>query len=94
MRSTESLSKELSDDNSMVGTDGYEHILETTISFELKKDLIPIRKDTRLVFVDILGISKANMVNEYTDYVANTWTSLDGVIVVMDGSKRKIKFRS
>ena len=84
MRSTESLSKEISDDNSMVGTDGDEQIFETTINIELKKDLMPMRKDTTLVFVDIPGISKANTVNEYTDYVANTWTSFDGVIVVMD----------
>jgi len=42
-----------------------------------------MRKDTKLVFVDVPGINEAN-INKYKNYVAEQWESFDCVMVVMD----------
>ena len=83
-RSAGSILKEISADNYNLRSDGYEHILEKVFDIALTKDLVPMRKDTKLVLVDIPGINEANTVIKYKDYVAETWMSFDGVIVVMD----------
>ena len=62
-------------------SDGYEHILEKFFDIALTKDLVPMRKGTKLVLVDIPGINEANSVIKYKDNVAETWMSFDGVIV-------------
>mmetsp|Transcript_1211 Transcript_1211/g.2378 ORF Transcript_1211/g.2378 Transcript_1211/m.2378 type:complete len:903 (+) Transcript_1211:97-2805(+) len=81
-RSAESILKEITDDN--VKLRKGEEIQEKVFDIELKKDLFPMRKDTKLVFVDIPGINEANTTNKYKNYVAEMWNSFDGVLVVMD----------
>lgn len=81
-RSAKSILTEISADN--VKLRKGDEIQEKTFDIQLKKDLVPMRKDTKLVFCDIPGINEANVVNKYKDYVSEKWESFDMVIVVMD----------
>jgi len=81
-RSAKSILTEISDDN--VKLRKGDEIQEKIFDIQLKKELVPMRKDTKLVFCDIPGINEANVVNKYKDYVSENWESFDMVIVVMD----------
>ena len=81
-RTAESILKEVSQDNIRLRKG--DEIQEKVFDIQVKQDLVPMRNDTRLVFVDIPGINEANVVNKYKDYVSENWESYDSVIVVMD----------
>lgn len=60
-------------------------VQEKTFDVELDEPLCKMRKDTRLVVVDIPGINEAGTSSKYKDYVAEKWYTFDCVVVVMDG---------
>jgi GTPase SAR1 family protein len=80
-RSAESTLTEISEDNVKLREAG--EVQEKWFDIELKKELISMRKDTRLVLVDFPGINETDGVNKYKDYVTTKWTTFDGVIVVL-----------
>jgi len=82
-RSAKSILTEITDDNAKPRMGG-EDVQEKTFDVCIEKDLIPMCKNTNLVFVDVPGINEANVVNKYTNYVAQHWENFDCVVVVMD----------
>ena len=81
-RTAKSILKEISQDNVKLRMG--EEIQEKIFDIEIKQELVTMRKDTKLVFVDIPGINEANVVNKYKDYVTENWETFDCVMVVMD----------
>jgi len=82
MRSAKSTLKEISGDNVKLRMG--DEVQEKFFDIQLNKDLVPMRKDTKLVVVDVPGINEANVINKYKDYVTEKWDAFDCVIVVMD----------
>lgn len=60
-------------------------VQEKTFDIELDEPLHDMRKDTKLVIVDIPGINEAGTSSKYRDYVNNRWHTFDVAVVVMDG---------
>jgi GTPase Era involved in 16S rRNA processing len=46
-----------------------------------------MRKDTKLVVVDIPGINEAGSCDKYMKHVKEKWATFDCVVVVMDGKQ-------
>ena len=84
-RSAKSTLKEITEDNLKL-REG-DKIQEKWFDIKLKKDMVPMNSDTKLVVIDIPGINEANVVNKYKDYVSEKWDTFDCVIVVMDGKQ-------
>jgi GTPase Era involved in 16S rRNA processing len=82
-RTADSTLKEITEDNAALRTRS--SVQEKTFNIEVDKELVKMRKDTKLVLVDVPGINEAASSKKYKDYVASTWDSLDCVICVMDG---------
>jgi GTPase Era involved in 16S rRNA processing len=57
---------------------------ESTFDVELDAPLCDMRKDTKLVLVDIPGLNEAGSKHLYRDYVNANWSTFDCVIAVMD----------
>ena len=60
-------------------------VLEKTFDIELDEPLHAMRKDTKLVIVDIPGLNEAGTSSKYKDYVNSKWHTFDVAVVVMDG---------
>lgn len=58
-----------------------------TFDVELEKDLVEMRKDTKLVICDIPGVNEAGADTKYKDYVSDHWHTFDCVVVVMDAKQ-------
>eukprot|EP00977_Amphora_coffeiformis_P019017 scaffold6856_cov156-Amphora_coffeaeformis.AAC.10 len=62
-----------------------ETIVEKTYDIVLNEPLHDMRRDTKLVIVDIPGINEAGTSSKYKDYVNEHWHSFDVAVVVVDG---------
>jgi small GTP-binding protein len=59
-------------------------IQEKTFDIELDQPICHMRKDTKLVLIDIPGLNDAESKDLYQNYVSSKWSSFDCVIVVVD----------
>jgi GTPase Era involved in 16S rRNA processing len=84
-RSAGSILQEITEDNSRITDANVDSVQEKHFDVELDDDIIPMAKDTRLVFIDIPGINEAGTDNKYKDYVSKHWHTFDCVLLVMDG---------
>eukprot|EP00980_Cylindrotheca_fusiformis_P000944 scaffold251_cov88-Cylindrotheca_fusiformis.AAC.3 len=82
-REPNSILKEIADDNDALMKNNAMAVKRFEI--ELKEELCEMRKDTRLVIVDIPGINEAIASNKYQDHVEEKWNTFDCVVVAMDG---------
>lgn len=82
VRSPMSTLTEVTADNAVLRAKN--EIQEKTFDIELKDPLCEMRKDTKLVLVDIPGVNEAGSNKVYLDYVNDTWDTFDCVIVVLD----------
>eukprot|EP00977_Amphora_coffeiformis_P027950 scaffold34671_cov230-Amphora_coffeaeformis.AAC.1 len=78
----DSLKQSISDNKKFRNKDVVE---EKTLDIVLDESLHDMRKDTKLVVVDIPGMNEAGTASKYKDYVNENWHSFDIAIVVMDG---------
>lgn len=62
-------------------------IQEKWFEIELDEDVVDMRKDTRLVLVDIPGIGERGDDSKYTNYVDEHWSTFDCAVIVMDGKQ-------
>uniref|UniRef100_A0A7S3L1Q9 Dynamin N-terminal domain-containing protein n=1 Tax=Amphora coffeiformis TaxID=265554 RepID=A0A7S3L1Q9_9STRA len=62
-----------------------ETIVEKTYDIVLNEPLHDMRRDTKLVIVDIPGINEAGTSSKYKDYVNEHWHTFDVAVVVVDG---------
>eukprot|EP00977_Amphora_coffeiformis_P027578 scaffold34621_cov166-Amphora_coffeaeformis.AAC.21 len=60
-------------------------VIVKTHDVVLDEELHKMRKDTKLVVVDIPGINEAGTSSKYKDYVNENWHTFDVAVVVMDG---------
>jgi GTPase SAR1 family protein len=84
-RSATSTLKEITEDNIKLRESN--QVQEKWFDVELPNELCPIRKDTKLVVVDIPGINEAGSCDKYMKYVKEKWATFDCVVVVMDGKQ-------
>eukprot|EP00980_Cylindrotheca_fusiformis_P023717 scaffold10851_cov73-Cylindrotheca_fusiformis.AAC.1 len=82
-REPKTILKEITEDNDALRKNNKMAVKRFEV--ELKEELCEMRKDTRLVIVDIPGINEAGASNKYRDYVEEKWNTFDCVVVVMDG---------
>jgi GTPase SAR1 family protein len=61
-----------------------DHVKQKTFDIVLHEGLHEMRKDTKLVIVDIPGINEAGTSSKYKDYVNQNWHTFDIVVVVTD----------
>ncbi|KAL7563558.1 hypothetical protein ACA910_002225 [Epithemia clementina (nom. ined.)] len=62
-----------------------DHVEQKTFDIELDEPLFEMRRDTKLVLIDVPGINEAGVSKKYRDYVSNHWHTFDCVVVVLDG---------
>ena len=74
--------KEITEDNAALRQKN--EIQEKTFDIELDEHLCKMRKDTKLVLVDIPGVNEAGSKNVYMDYCNDNWDTFDCVIAVLD----------
>jgi GTPase SAR1 family protein len=84
-RSAKSTLQEITQDNIKLRES--EQVQEKWFDIELAKELFPMRKDTKLVVVDIPGLDEAGSCDKYMASVKEKWATFDCVIVVMDGKQ-------
>jgi GTPase SAR1 family protein len=84
-RSATSTFKEITEDNIKLRESN--QVQEKWFDIELPSELCPMRKDTKLVVVDIPGINEAGSCDKYMKYVKEKWATFDCVVVVMDGKQ-------
>jgi GTPase SAR1 family protein len=84
-RSATSTLKEITEDNIKLRESN--QVQEKWFDIELPNELCPMRKDTKLVIVDIPGINEAGSCDKYMKYVKEKWATFDCVVVVMDGKQ-------
>jgi GTPase SAR1 family protein len=84
-RSASSTHKEIAEDNIKLRESN--QVQEKWFDIELPKELCSMRKDTKLVVVDIPGINEAGSCDKYMEYVKEKWATFDCVVVVMDGKQ-------
>jgi len=63
-----------------------EIVKETTFDVRICHQICKMRKDTRLVLIDIPGINEAESNSKYRNYVESNWNVFDSVVVVMNGT--------
>lgn len=81
-RAASSTLNEIIADNSVLRTQNV--IKEKVFDIELDEHLCEMRKDTKLIMVDIPGVNEAGSSKMYMDYVSKNWATFDCVVVVMD----------
>jgi GTPase SAR1 family protein len=84
-RSATSTLKEITEDNIKLRESN--QVQEKWFDIELPNELCSMRKDTKLVIVDIPGINEAGSCDKYMKYVKEKWATFDCVVVVMDGKQ-------
>ena len=84
-RSAKSTVQEFSNDNAALRES--DEVKEKFFEIELEENLFEMRKDTRLVVVDIPGVNEAGASRKYKDYVKSKWNTFDCVVVVMDAKQ-------
>jgi GTPase SAR1 family protein len=84
-RSATSTLKEITEDNIKLRESN--QVQEKWFDIELPNELCSMRKDTKLVVVDIPGINEAGSGDKYTKCVKEKWATFDCVVVVMDGKQ-------
>jgi small GTP-binding protein len=82
VRSAEFTLNQISHDNAILRQTNQVH--ESTFDIELDDPLCPMRKDTKLVLIDIPGLNEAGSNDLYRTYVNEHWDTFDCVIAVME----------
>ena len=82
-RSATSTLDEITKDNQKLR--GNSQLQEKSFDIALDELLLEMRKDTRLVLIDVPGINEAGTSKMYKDYLTKNWHSFDCVVVVLDG---------
>jgi signal recognition particle receptor subunit beta len=77
--------KEITEDNIKLRESG--QVQEKWFDIELPDELCSMRKDTKLVVVDIPGVNEAGSCDKYMKHVKEKWATFDCVVVVMDGKQ-------
>jgi small GTP-binding protein len=82
LRSAEFTLNQITHDNAILRQTN--QVLESTFDIELDDPLCSMRKDTKLVLIDIPGLNEAGSNDLYRTYINEHWDTFDCVIAVMD----------
>lgn len=81
-RSAESTHTEISTDNKTLRSST--KVVEKVFDIQADDSICKMRKDTRLVLIDVPGINEADSSRKFRDYVKSHWTTFDCVVLVKD----------
>ena len=82
IKSAESTHTEISSDNRTLRSST--KVVEKVFDIQVDDTICKMRKDTRLVLIDVPGINEADSSRKFKDYVRSHWTTFDCVCLVMD----------
>jgi len=85
--SAEATHAEISSDNRALRVSDTEDLKERFFDVRVEKPICQMRKDTKLVLIDIPGMNEAGSSRKYKNYVESNWNSFDCVVVVMDAGQ-------
>jgi GTPase SAR1 family protein len=81
-KSAKSIHTEISSDNRTLRSST--KVVENVFDIQVDDTICKMRKDTRLVLIDVPGINEADSSRKFKDYVKSHWTTFDCVCLVMD----------